>query len=226
MKVIIQGFGSKAFLFEDFIKYFDSVYILNNNTNSYEEVENQLNDLYKNKEKFDILGWSLGSLYGLNYALNYKNRVKSLFLIGATARFTEKENYPNGIKLEMVKKMLFLIKRKELVMRDFYNNIFKFVEKKDKIIEKLIKELPDESVLKNGLNDLIEYDLIDRIKEIEIPVFICHGINDIITPEYGTIVIKKNIKNCELKLVDGGHSYFLEKPEECAKLWKEFLIKI
>jgi len=225
MKVIIQGFGSKKFLFDDFIKYLDYVYILDNKTNSYEEIENQLNNIHK--EKFDIFAWSLGSLYALNYTLNYKNRVNSLFLVGATTRFTEKENYKNGIKLEMLQKMLLLIKkRKELVMKDFYNNIFKFVERKEEIIKKLIDDLPDEEILEIGLKALIEYDLLEKIDKIEIPVFICNGINDTITPKEGTIVIKENIKNCKLKLVDGGHSYFLEKPEDCAKLWKEFLIHL
>lgn len=228
MKIIIQGFASKSFLFNEFIKYLDKVYILENKTNSYEEIENQLNNLYKEKkERFDILGWSLGSIYALNYTLNYKERVNSLFLIGATVRFIEKEGYENGIKKQTVEKMLSLLKKKrELVMKEFYNNIFQFVDNKERIIDNLLKDLQEEKVLEKGLKSLIEYDLIDKIEEIKNPIFICQGINDNITPKDGAMVIKNKTKNCNLKLVDGGHSYFLEKPEKCAELWKKFLTVI
>lgn len=226
MKVIIQGFGSKPFLFENFIKNFDNILVLENNTNTYKEVESQLLKLY-NGNKIDIFGWSLGSLYGLNFTLNNKEMINSLFLVGPTARFTEREGYNNGIKREIVEKMLFLIKRKkEIVMRDFYSNIFKFVNNKESIIDRLLKELPEEMILENGLKALIEYDILDRLEEIKVPVFICNGIYDTTTPQENAIFINKKISNSILKLVDGGHSYFLENEKECVKLWKDFFVKI
>ncbi|HOJ65123.1 MAG TPA: alpha/beta hydrolase [Spirochaetota bacterium] len=226
MKAIVQGFGSKPFLFENFIKNFDDIYIIENNTNSYEEVERELLKLF-NSKKIDIFGWSLGSLYAMMFTLNNPDKVRSLFLTGATARFTEKEGYNNGISQKIVEKMLVLIKRKkEVVMRDFYNNVFKFVLEKEKIIDRLMLDLPVENILENGLKALLEYDILDKLKNIKIPVLICNGIYDTITPKENAIAINRNILNSYLNLVEGGHCYFLENEEDCVRLWKNFLSQI
>lgn len=224
MKVIIQGFGSKPFLFDKLISKLDNVIILSNYSNSYLEVETQLLQIALKYKVLDIMGWSLGSIYALNFALNYPDKAGSLFLTGATARFTERDDYQNGVSKGVVEKMKLLIKRrKELVIRDFYSNIFEKVANKSDLIDKLVSDLQTDNALDNGLDSLLNYDLLDSVKKIYTPIFIYHGIYDTITPKEGAIAIDKLAPNSTMILTDGGHSLFLEKPIECSELWKKFL---
>ena len=107
--------------------------------------------------------------------------------------------------------------KKKIVITDFYNNCFSFVNNKSEIIAELMKYEIEDKFLINGLNALLEIDLTDDIKKINVKTVIFHGENDIITPMYGAEFINKNIKNSKLVKKKCGHSYFLENPEDAIK---------
>jgi pimeloyl-[acyl-carrier protein] methyl ester esterase len=221
--IIIPGFSTNSKLFEDFMKFFPDAEVLENKTNSYLEIKTQL-DNKSNNEMINLFGWSLGSLFALKYSIENPGKINSIFLTGATARFTEKENYSNGINRLKLEKMARLIERKkELVMNDFYNTILDKVKDKEKHLTILKENMSDEISLANGLNELLETDLLNRVSAIKIPVFICQGKADSTTPLAGAVILHELMKNSKLYIYEIGHCFFLENPELCAEKWKELI---
>jgi pimeloyl-[acyl-carrier protein] methyl ester esterase len=221
--IIIPGFSANKLIFEDFLKRIPNFITLENVTNTYDEARKQLDEISLH-EKINIFGWSLGSLFALKYSLEKPENVSSLFLTGATARFTEKGNYTNGISQTALEKMSkLIIRRKELVMNDFYNTILEKTPDKEKYFEILVKNTGTEKSLSDGLKELKNIDLLDKVQNIRIPVLIYQGKYDKTTPLAGAEILKNHIAGSKLFVYEGGHCFFLERPETCAEKLKEFL---
>jgi len=221
--IIIQGFASNESLFEKIKNGVSDCIVLKNELSSYKEAKYGL-DYYSTEGKINIFGWSLGSLFALKWTLENSSKVNSLFLTGATARFTQTNGYENGILLDNLSRMKKMIKiRKKQVLTDFYKNIFEFVENKDQIISSLLETAISDQSLENGLNELAEIDLLKRLPEMEVKTAIFQGDKDNTTPLYGAEIIRNNVKNSALSVYNGGHCYFLEYPEECIENWRDFI---
>ncbi|HOV13871.1 MAG TPA: alpha/beta fold hydrolase [Spirochaetota bacterium] len=223
--VVIPGFATKPFLFDGIKNRISDLEVLDLKEFTYDETKNLLDNLKKQGEKLNIIGWSLGSLFTLKWILENQDFVNSIFITGATSSFVERINYTNGIPSSVVEKMIRLIKagKTKLVLNDFYNNCFFYVKKKDDIIKKLLSEEFEDIVLINGLSELLTTDLREKIKDINVKTMIYHGLNDKITPIYGAEFIHNNIKNSILIKVDCGHSYFLECEDDFVNRFKEFI---
>lgn len=221
--IIIQGFASNEFLFEKIKKNIPNCIVLKNEQSSYKEAKYSL-DYYSTEGKINIFGWSLGSLFALKWTLENPSKVNSLFLTGATARFTQTNEYENGILLENLLRMKRMIKiRTKQVLTDFYKNIFEFVENKEQIINSLLETTISDQSLENGLSELIEIDLLKQLLDIKVKTAIFQGARDNTTPLYGAEIIRNKIKNSTLKVYNGGHCYFLEYPDECIENWRNFI---
>jgi pimeloyl-ACP methyl ester carboxylesterase len=223
INVIIPGFSSNASIFSDFQNFFNDVQILENRSNSYDQAGIQLAELSK-KDKLNIFGWSLGSLFALKWSAENPDKVSSIFLTGATARFTESGDYKNGIPEKMLLKMKRLLPiKKQAVMNDFYNSVLEHVKNKKEHLEILLDNMPGSESLESGLNELLNLDLLEGAARINCPVYICHGRFDRITPLYGAFYLGGIVKTSRLYVYEGGHAFFLEQPEKCSELWKELL---
>ena len=221
--IIIQGFASNEFLFEKVKNSISDCIVLKNEQSSYKEAKYSL-DYYSTEGKINIFGWSLGSLFALKWTTENPSKVNSLFLTGATSRFTQTYEYENGILLENLLRMKRMIKiRTKQVLTDFYKNIFEFVENKDQVINSLLEKRISDQSLGNGLSELIEIDLLKQLSDIKVKTAIFQGDRDNTTPLYGAEIIKSKIKNSTLKVYNGGHSYFLEYPDECIENWRNFI---
>ena len=221
-KIIIPGFGTDESIFPTTIK--EEALILPNKSHTYEETEKVLDNLNLRTKSCHILGWSLGALFALKWVSKNKNIVSTLFLTGATARFSQKINYDNGIPESVLFKMIKLVrKRKDLVMSDFYSSMLSHVENNEEYLDILMDKVPFEEILLNGLNELVRIDLLEEIKKIDIPVLIFQGIYDKITPLRGAEIMCDLMKNATLVKFEGGHVPFLEDPGECSAQWENFI---
>lgn len=222
--ILIPGFAIKSFIFEDFRKNLNFIDILDLKEFTYKETADALFEISENNEKIKIIGWSLGSLFALKWTIENPQFVDSLFLTGATPCFTENETYKNTIKRATVERMIKFINggRKTIILNDFYNNCFFYVNEKEQIIKSLMEDGIEEENLINGLNELLSINLIDNLKNIKVKTTIYHGENDSITPIYGSEVLHNNISNSILIRYSGGHSYFFEKSLEAERVLKDF----
>jgi pimeloyl-ACP methyl ester carboxylesterase len=226
VNVIIQGFASGTILFEKFQKAADVEFIvLENRSHTCTEVKTRLDELVASGRHLNIFAWSLGSLLAMEWMIKNKCAgVRSLFMTGATARFTNRPGYAGGVDDIILKKMVHTMKsKKNFVLRGFYDSILRFVEDRRRYAEELIKTAHETAGLFNGLDLLLNMDLLGSVASIDTKVLICQGSNDTTTPARGARILNELIEGSALKLYDGGHCYFLEKPEECFKEWKTLL---
>lgn len=224
-KLIIPGFASNINIFDNFKTFDNKIKIIDILDHKYETFNKSM--LKFKHDKINIFGWSMGSLFALKWSLKYPEKVSSLFLTGATARFCEKEGYYNGISEKKLKQMSLLIKRKtDAVLDDFYNTILKYTDEKGKYKNILMNNHPDIESLINGLDELKNIDLLEDIVKLNVPVFIFQGKNDNITPLKGAEILNGLIPGSKLKIYKGGHCSFLENPKLCFETWNNFLCTV
>jgi pimeloyl-ACP methyl ester carboxylesterase len=226
--ILIPGFGSCNQVF-DGLKHLPDmdIELLEIGDHSSRSIFMQLEACAERYDMFALAGWSLGSLYALQWTLANPGTVSSLFLTGATARFTSRTGYDNGIDPSVPAKMLRLVKRRpQLVMDDFYNSLLKSTIEAERYHWILMENMPDGDYLATGLEALIVIDLLDSLKNISKPVYIFHGNSDTITPPTGAEILADGISGSVLEFFEGGHSPWTECPHECISRWKEFACSV
>ena len=183
-------------------------------------------------EKVTIIGWSLGGLIAIQYALKYPKKINSLICISSTPCFVQKKGWSYGVDMNFFKKF----------NRDFISNWRKTLKKffilqliKSKTNKMIINKLendfigkspPSKEALKKTLSILEETDIRNDIKKINLPTLVIAGRKDMITDYRSTIWLKKNIKNSESYIFDNaGHMPFVSHKKEFVGLIKKFIEK-
>ncbi|PFJ17023.1 transporter [Bacillus cereus] len=169
-------------------------------------------------ENVILVGWSLGALAAVQA---YKKiKAKGIVLIGGTAKFTNTSDYTSGWNsshIERLKKNL--ARRKEDTLKRFYENMFTKNElKANGNFEEIVKRFKGDSIqsLQLGLDYLIETDMREKLKEIEVPLLLIHGEQDVICPLSTACSMAENT-NATLKVVsEAGHALCVTNFEYCA----------
>lgn len=90
------------------------------------------------QEPVFLLGWSLGSLAALEFAITYPNSVKGLILIAGTSRFTSCEHYSFGWHPRIVERMKKKLQRnKEKHLLIFMIRCFRNLKRKQAFLANL-----------------------------------------------------------------------------------------
>jgi pimeloyl-ACP methyl ester carboxylesterase len=85
------------------------------------------------------------------------------------------------------------------------------VELKEEILKQLM--MTDTSVFLNDFKCCDEFDIRERLGEIDVPALIIAGTEDGLTPLYYAEYLAQHIRNAALKIIDNaGHSSMLEAP--------------
>ncbi|MBI5893474.1 MAG: alpha/beta fold hydrolase [Deltaproteobacteria bacterium] len=176
------------------------------------------------------IGWSLGASVLIATAARYPELFKGLVLIGATPCFVKRDNFPHAQPKSLVKGMLKDLKNdpKKTLAR-FYPLNFTDEEQGLREAEGFIKHYNSElqtpnSKLSSSLEALINMDLRDDIKNINIPTLVIHGDKDMVCPVSAGKYLAENIKGASLKnFKDTGHAPFLTMAKEFNKEVRRFL---
>ncbi|MBB6460516.1 alpha/beta fold hydrolase [Flammeovirga kamogawensis] len=170
---------------------------------SYKQMASDMSALldFLNLDKVTILGWSDGGNTGLEFALQYPEKVKSLITMGANLFPTEE-----AIKPEVLKQLKHSV-RVNKSMGIFY----KYLRRYGKVGEICLK-YPDMSP--------------EDLNTIRIPVLVLAGENDVIVDEH-TKLIANSLPNSELYIFPNqGHYAPIECPEDFNNAVIQFLQKI
>jgi pimeloyl-ACP methyl ester carboxylesterase len=180
-----------------------------------------------------VVGNSMGGFIGAEVALSFRTRVDRLVLVSAAGLSTEDiartpiialarvvgAGLPHALRFED-----YVVRRPRL-RRAAMQSVVRYPEK-------LSVPLADELVLSAGkpgfapaLKALLGYSSRDRLGQIEIPVLIVWGRNDILVPvedaeEYDRL-IGANARRVVFE--DTGHVPMLERPSRFNALLREFL---
>jgi GxxExxY protein len=164
---------------------------------------------------FYLLGHSFGGALAMLYALKHPEKIKKLILYNP-AIIREK-------KLK-VKISLFLSKIFKFLEKFIPEKIF-YLPKKAyyKFIIKSYDYFNADENLKKTFANIVKIDLRDLAKNLKVKTILLWSKNDKITPLRHGEILKNLIPDSEIILLNGGHSFHKEKPEEFAKILKEVL---
>jgi len=168
----------------------------------------------KNSEKFLILGHSFGGALALLYTLKNPDKIEKLILYNAAIL------RPESLKIRILN---FLAKIFKPFEKLFPKKILFLIKK---IFYKLIVGSYDyflsDEILKETMKK-IKKDLREEAKLVKNKTYLLWGKNDKITPLWQGKYLEKIMPKAKLIIVDGGHSFHKEKPEEFAKILNEII---
>ncbi|NVM29690.1 MAG: alpha/beta hydrolase [Candidatus Helarchaeota archaeon] len=174
-----------------------------------------LNEIKPNK--VILGGQSMGGAVILSYSFQYPDKVDGLILVGTGARLRvlpailelSQSNYPELIR--MVGKAAFH-------KRTYENN--------KPLIAEVAKNMAliSPQVAYHNWKICNEFDVMERLGEIQIPTLIICGDEDKLTPIKYSKYLNEHIKNSSLYVIEGaGHMVMLEQPDAVNEAIEKFL---
>lgn len=228
--VFLHGFGGNLTNFEYFSdKFFNFGYstlninltdygfkTLNENSTIY-NITNIIFKLLKSLKLTNVIliGHSFGGRIGITLCSMFSDlgiKFKGLVLVDS-AGIKPKYNIKNKLKILQFKIYKKLAK---------YNK--KMYEKLNKFGSTDYKSLTPN--LKKVFVNIINEDLKCLLKNIKIKTLIIFGNKDKDTPLYMAKILNKNLKNSQLKILNGGHYCYLENKENFIYLIKNYIVNL
>ena len=165
-----------------------------------------------------LCGHSMGGAIAMKYALQYPDQIKGLILIGTGARLRVHPNYlnlgrepgeNNGAWLEGQKRYF------QAVEQDIYQVLVRRSEEIGPQVE---------------LNDLMacdRFDIMDQVKNIELPTQVICGGDDVMTPVKYAEYLGQQIKGAQVEVVpDASHFVQLEKYQQVNNSIEHFMASL
>ena len=164
--------------------------------------------------KVVLVGCSLGSAVTQWIALLDKPWLKGIGLAGAGARLKVHPAFLEGIYQDRAKAMQ--------AFADFAVSSSADETFRNRLAEEFMACPPE--LLHGDLTACNNFDVMEKIKEINIPTCILVGEDDKLTPVKYSQFLHDNIPSSTLNIISGaGHVVMMEKPEEFNRLLRDFL---
>lgn len=168
-----------------------------------------------------VCGWSLGGQVALELALRIPERVNKLVLVSTTPCFVKHEDWQWGMEAAMLQLFIKNLKRDYATTLDrFFTLQVRGSSDTSTVLAQLRTSFsqegkPDEISLRAGLEILLTTDLRNNIENINQPVLLLHGENDVITNPAAAKWMHQQLHNSELIILPRcGHAPFLSHPDQ------------
>lgn len=193
MRVFIHGWGFDNSVFSCISKEEDINLELpghGNAINSLEEAASFYSKVLKDYKSVEIIGWSMGASLGIMLTQRLKN-VTSLRLIGFSPYFKEAH--------DKITISAFI----RTMKKDFYKGIKEF--RKNAYHSEFNGEYPIKDIALSILEEYINLDLREAVKNLDIPIKLIQGENDIVVPMQEAYKTKELNGKIDIFLYKGGH---------------------
>lgn len=173
---------------------------------------NWFNKLTLKKSSFFLLGHSFGGRVAIKFSAFYPQKLKGLILVSAAG--IKKKPSPLFSFVKIFKRLSFL------PGFSFFRKMFyKFVVRKTDYLQA-------EGNLKETFKKITQEDIREYLPQIKVTTLIVWGKKDKITPLEDAYLMKKEIKDSKLELLDNiGHAPYIENPEIIARKIVDFIKK-
>lgn len=167
-----------------------------------------------------VLGWSLGAMVALQWALTSADNVSQLILVAATPRFVAGPDWPCGMDAETLRRFGDEMKiAYKLTLQRFITLQLQGSEGGRATLPAMRRALfargaPSPSALVNGLDLLAATDLRCAVPRIRQPALVIAGDRDTMTPLAASRWLAEALPTAELMVIPGaGHVPFLSHPD-------------
>ena len=165
-----------------------------------------------------IVGHSLGGGIVLLYGLKHPENVKGLITAGGGGRLRVHPMFLDGL---------------ENAIADPENSASP-IENDWPLIDEDLRAVMKRRTEENGLPVMLsdlqacdQFDIMDRLGEIELPLLAVCGTEDVMTPAKYSKYMVDNMKNARTEIIqDGTHFAYAEKPAEVNRAIEAFLKEI
>lgn len=222
--VFIHGAGSSSLAFYYQLRHFRNSKALDlpghpdhqpcNSIDGYVEWVRGFNTARRYKDVV-LCGHSMGGAIAMQYALQYPDQVKGLILIGTGARLRVHPDYLNLCQEPGENNADWLEGQKryfQSVEQDIYQVLLRRCEEIGPQVE---------------LNDLLScdrFDIMDQVKDIDLPTRVICGSADVMTPVKYSRYLGEHIKGADVDVVpDARHFVQLEKYHQVNSSIEEFM---
>ncbi|MBN1381730.1 MAG: alpha/beta hydrolase [Deltaproteobacteria bacterium] len=162
-----------------------------------------------------LIGHSLGSGIALLYALMYPEEVKAVITVGGGARLRVHPMFLTALE-EAVKD--------PAAYANTPNPAYDLI---DRELAAVLKRRSAENGPAATLNDMRacdQFDIMDRIDQIDIPTLALCGDQDVMTPPKYSHYLAQHMPRSQAQIIAGGtHMVFAEKPDEVNRAIEDFL---
>ena len=165
-----------------------------------------------------VMGVSFGGMVAQEFALRYPKRVEKLVLACTSIGGTGGASYPlhelllgTPLKERAVKMIELLDTRYDKTWQTHHPRQFKVMIDQSVSRWKLIEDEPVRVMgLRRQLEARMHHDTYDRLPKLQMPVFICGGKYDAISPPENLRALQGQIPNSQLEFFEGGHGFLLQ----------------
>ncbi|MEH7463255.1 alpha/beta hydrolase [Bacillus thuringiensis] len=227
--ILIPGWGMEEQVWEAFLPYLHDfpVHVVHwRDVEDEQDFQRRIIEVAQDKEVI-LVGWSLGALAALQ--VHHLLQTKGIVLLGGTAKFTTDSDYIHGWKHSFVDRMSRnLLKQKDDTLKRFYMSMFSKAEQEsgqDRAFLKIAEQFQGDSIhsLQCGLHYLIETDVREQLLQIDVPVLLLHGKDDVICPLSVAEYIQGKI-NASLTIIEeAGHALCFTQAKRCAQEMIQFV---
>ena len=173
---------------------------------------------YKELDKLNLLGNSLGGHISLLYTLKNQGKVNSLILTGSSGLFENSigDSYPKKGDYEFVKaKTEYTFYHPETATKELIDEVYEIVNNREKAIRVLYIA-----------RSAIRHNVRDSLHTIVLPVKLIWGREDKITPLFAGEEFERILPNAELTILEEcGHAPMMEYPQIFNQILDSFLSK-
>ncbi|MHA1301534.1 MAG: alpha/beta fold hydrolase [Candidatus Helarchaeota archaeon] len=181
--------------------------------------------------KIHLMGCSMGGMIAQHFALTYQDMLESLILVCTSANMNIK--YSGAIQPERLFSMTNLTPRGLMTVlsiflsSDYVRWLFseEGKEERNKLMINIGSYLPTVKSMTNQWNAIRLHNTFARLGEIKVPTLILGGKQDVLLPPRHSRVLNKFIPNSELKILQGGHGFWIENEQKFADIVVNFLKK-
>ncbi|MBK8050481.1 MAG: alpha/beta hydrolase [Anaerolineales bacterium] len=157
---------------------------------------------------FVLAGHSMGGAIALDFALAYAQRLAGIVVAGAGARLRVSQMIIDTTLHEFPKATEFIVEHSYTATTP---------EAEKAVYLHHLREV-DPQVLYMDFVACHNFDVTDRVSELELPSLIICGADDQMTPPRLSTQLNQLITGSELLIIDGaGHNVMLEQPAEVAR---------
>jgi pimeloyl-ACP methyl ester carboxylesterase len=180
-----------------------------------------------------VVGHSMGGFIGAELAIAFPTRVHRLVLVSAAGLSTENQRREPLLTLARMWSMAAahsgsrteLIVRRRRLRRTFLAAVMRYPERLSAPLTWELVQGAGKPGFLPALAALLAYSYRDRLREIEIPVLIVWGRNDVLVPVQDAEEYERLIGPNARRVIfeDTGHVSMLERPTRFNRLLEDFL---